>query len=121
MGRPAGSRNKPKDDFDNDNGGADGSNTVSGAELLTYIKRIEDCNNEQKSISSDRQQVFKELKQAGYNRDTVRAIVARRKLSAEERAAADARMAEYRSALGDLDGTPLGEAGARHMGATAVA
>lgn len=108
MGRPMGSRNKPKD------GDGEGvsyhKNTVSGDELLGYIKRIEEINGEQKMLSSDRSQVFKELKQAGYNRDTVRAIVARRKLTVEQREAADALMAEYSQALGEFRNTPLGMA-----------
>jgi hypothetical protein len=50
--------------------------------------------------------------QVGYDRDTVRAIITRRKLNEEQRAAADALMDQYMSALGDFAGTPLGEAGA---------
>jgi uncharacterized protein (UPF0335 family) len=106
MGRPMGSRNKPKDD----NGEHEQRNTVDGDKLLAYIKRIEDCNEEQKAISSDRSQVFKELKQAGIDRDTVRAIVARRKLTVEQREVADMLMAEYSQALGDYRTTPLGQA-----------
>jgi uncharacterized protein (UPF0335 family) len=48
-------------------------------------------------------------------RDTVRALVRRRKLTAEQREAADALMDQYRSALGDFAGTPLGQAGADRM------
>jgi uncharacterized protein (UPF0335 family) len=107
MGRPRGSRNRPADNSDNP---TLRGNTVNGDELLAYIERIEACNKEQKVVSSDRQQVFKELKQAGYNRDTVRAIVAERKLSAEECDLARARMAEYQSALGEYSNTPLGRA-----------
>jgi hypothetical protein len=49
--------------------------------------------------------------QAIGDRDTVRAIIARRKLSEEQRAAADALMNQYMSALGDYASTPLGQAG----------
>jgi uncharacterized protein (UPF0335 family) len=105
MGRPQGSKNKPKDD-----NGERERNTVSGDELLAYIKRIEECNEEQRLVSADRSQVYKELKQAGIDRDTVRKIVARRKLTVEQREAADALMAEYSQALGDYRSTPLGQA-----------
>jgi uncharacterized protein (UPF0335 family) len=112
MGRPMGSKNKLKDD--NGEGVSfhktDLRNTVSGDELLAYIKRIEECNEAQKETSADRSQVFKELRQAGYNRDTVRALVARRKLTLEEREAADALYAEYSQALGEFRNTPLGQA-----------
>jgi uncharacterized protein (UPF0335 family) len=109
MGRPRGSKNKSTFDDGNDDD-MPLRNTVSGPELRAYIERIEYCNEQQKEISSDRQQVFKELKQAGYDRDTVRALVTRRKLSEEQREAADALMDQYRSALGDFASTPLGEA-----------
>jgi uncharacterized protein (UPF0335 family) len=114
MGRPRGSKNKSA--FDDGGDDAPPRNTVSGTELLAYIERIEYCNEQQTDISADRQQVFKELKQAGYDRDTVRALVARRKLSLEQREAADAYMDQYRSALGDFASTPLGEAAVeQHM------
>jgi uncharacterized protein (UPF0335 family) len=117
MGRPLGSRNKPKD------GNGDDVplrvNTVSGDELQAYIDRIEYCNEQQKEISSDRSQIYRELKQAGYDRDTVRAIVARRKLTVEQREAAEALMDQYLSALGDFASTPLGQAGAESLHAGA--
>lgn len=116
MSRPHGSKNKPKDDngeFGDDD--APLRNTVSPQELRKYIERIEYCGEQQKEISSDRQQVFKELKQAGYDRDTIRVLVRRRKLTAEQREAADALMDQYMSALGDFAGTPLGQAGADRM------
>src|SRR5580704_8190701 len=77
MGRPRGSRNKPKDNGESGANGDDGElrNTISGEQLRGYIERIEYCNEQQAEISTDRQQVFKELKQAGYDRDTVREIV----------------------------------------------
>lgn len=107
MGRPFGSKNNPKDD-----NGVPLRNTVSRKELTDYIERIEYLTGQQKEISADRSQVFKEMKQAGYDRDTVRALVQRRKLTAEQREAADALIDQYRSALGDFAGTPLGQAGA---------
>ncbi|HEV3144075.1 MAG TPA: GapR family DNA-binding domain-containing protein [Gemmataceae bacterium] len=60
-------------------------------------------------MSADRSQIFKELKQAGYDRDTVRALVRRHKMNEEQRAAADALMDQYMAALGDFAGTPLGQ------------
>jgi uncharacterized protein (UPF0335 family) len=113
MGRPRGSKNRI---FGEDNGeDVPLRNSVSGSELRKYIERIEYCNEQQKEISSDRQQVFKELKQAGYDRDTVRALVARRKLTAEQLEAADALMDQYRSALGEFVNTELGQAGLGRM------
>ena len=112
MVRPFGSKNKAHNDNGED---VPLRNTVSGAELHAYIDRIEDCNAAQKEVSVDRSQIFKELKQAGYDRDTVRKIIARRKLTAEEREAADALMDQYKSALGDFAHTELGQAGLERM------
>jgi uncharacterized protein (UPF0335 family) len=113
MARPLGSKNKVH--ASNGDEEAQIRNTVSGKEIRAYIERIEYLNEQQKELSSDRSQIFKELKQAGYDRPTVRALVARRKLTEEQREAADALMDQYMSALGDFAGTPLGEAGAERM------
>jgi uncharacterized protein (UPF0335 family) len=113
MGRPRGSKNK-----DHDHNGDDEvplRNTIDGDELLSYIKRIERCDEDQRDISSDRQQIFKELKQAGYDRDTVREIVRKRKLTVEQRQAAAALLDQYLSALGDFASSPLGQAWADRM------
>lgn len=115
MGRPRGSRNKPSDDNGGTSGDAPLRNAISGDELRSYLERIEYCNEEQKTISADRQQIFKELKQAGYDRDTVRDIVRRRKMTTGQRQAAAALMDQYLSALGDFADTPLGQSGAERM------
>lgn len=112
MARPIGSKNKPKDD----NGEAL-RNSVDGIDLGDYIARIEDLNAQQKEISSDRQAVFRELKQAGYDRDTVREIVRKRKLTVEQRHAAAALLDQYLSALGDYSDTPLGLASVARISA----
>ena len=90
-------------------------NSVSGSELRAYIERIEYCNEQQKEISVDRQQIFKELKQAGFARDEVREIVRRRKMTAEQRQDRAAMLDMYLSALGDYADTPLGKAGAARL------
>ena len=45
----------------------------------------------------------------------MREIARKRKLTAEQREAADALMDQYMSALGDFADTPLGQAGADRM------
>ena len=114
MGRPKGSKNSSREI----DGGADGEervNTVSGEELHNYITRIEACNEEQKEISADRQQIYKELKAAGYDRDTVREMVRLRNLPPDKRRLGKDLLEEYQAALGDFAFTPLGEAGADRM------
>jgi uncharacterized protein (UPF0335 family) len=90
-------------------------NTANGAELRKYIERIEYCNEQQKELSVDRQQIYKELKQVGYARDEVREIVKRRKMTAEQRQERAATLDMYLSALGDFADSPLGQAGAERM------
>jgi uncharacterized protein (UPF0335 family) len=113
MGRPKGSVNKPKDG----NGGDEPrrKNSADGAELMGYIRRIEEINEEQKQLSVDRSQVYVELKTAGYDREQVREIVKRRKLTLEQRQERAAVLDMYLSAIGDFADTPLGQAGAERM------
>lgn len=112
MGRPRGSKNK--------SGGNGGDvplrvNTVSGAELSAYIERVENMNSVIADIQADRRELFKEIKGAGYDVATVRAIVKQRAMDPEKRATMDELMAQYTSALGDFASTPLGEAGAERV------
>jgi uncharacterized protein (UPF0335 family) len=88
-------------------------NSANGAELRAYIERIEYCNEQQKELSADRSQVYKEMKQAGYSRDEVREIVKRRKMTSTQRQDRAATLDMYLAALGDYADTPLGQAGAR--------
>lgn len=112
MGRPRGSKNKV------DGNGGDAPrlrNTVSGDELRPYLERIEEINAQQKELSVDRSQIYKELKDGGYDRKTVQEIVRRRKLTTGQRQAQAAILDMYLSALGDFADSPLGRAGAARM------
>jgi uncharacterized protein (UPF0335 family) len=108
MGRPLGSKNKTHN-------GEDiplRVNTVSGEELRAYIDRIESANNEIGYQTEIRREIFKEVKAAGYDVATVRAVIKRRAMDPEKRATADDLLNQYLSAMGDFASTPLGEAGA---------
>jgi uncharacterized protein (UPF0335 family) len=116
MGRPKGSKNKVG------NGVVPlRVNTVSGEELRAYIDRIERVNEEIAEWTSDRRAIYAEVKGAGYDTATVRAIVKRRAVDPEKRATADDLLAEYMSALGDFASTPLGEAGVDRVRGEGVA
>jgi uncharacterized protein (UPF0335 family) len=111
MARHLGSKNKPKGD------GGIGHNSwlrdsVDASELRSYIERVEDMNEEIHSEQVVRAEIFIELKAAGYDVATVRAIIKRRAMDADKRETADALMDQYLTALGDFAGTPLGQAGA---------
>lgn len=113
MGSPKGSVNKPKDG----NGGdvPMRKNTANGEELMGYVSRIEEINEEQKQLSTDRSQVYVELKTAGYDRGVVQEIVKRRKMTLEQRQERAAMLDMYLTALRDFADTPLGKAGADRL------
>jgi uncharacterized protein (UPF0335 family) len=112
MGRPLGSRNKPAGNGDEVPLRV---NTVSGAELRAYIERVEGINATIKDYTEDRKEIFKEIKDAGIDAATVRAIIKRRAMDPEKRVTMDELMDQYMSALGDFADTPLGVAGAERM------
>lgn len=113
MGRPRGSRNKDNVEFGpHSNDVPLRVNTVSGAELRAYIERVENINAVIMDTQSDRRELYKEMKGAGIDAATVRAIVKRRAMDPEKRVTMDELMDQYQSALGDFAETPLGQAGA---------
>jgi len=112
MGRLKGSKNQSANGDE-----APRRNSANGGELAAYIARLAYCNSQQREISSERKQVYAELKQAGYSVDAVREIVRRRKMTDEERQERAATLDMYLSALGDFSDTPLGQAGARDLAA----
>lgn len=81
--------------------------------LKSFIERIERLEEEQKALAGDKREVYSELKGAGYDPKLVRKVVARRKRDAAAVAEEEALIETYEAAIGDLKGTPLGEAGAR--------
>jgi uncharacterized protein (UPF0335 family) len=90
-------------------------NDVNSEELRAYIERIERVNGEIADLTSDRGEIFKEIKAAGYDAATVRAIVKRRAMDPEKRVTMEELLDRYMSALGDFASSPLGQAGADRM------
>ena len=86
-------------------------NSVNYDELRAYIERIENVNAVLADLQGDRREIFKEVKGAGYDTATVRAIIKRRALDPEKRHNMDELLDFYMSALGDF-ATTLGTAGA---------
>lgn len=97
------------------NATADGEalrNSVDSGELRAYIERIENINEEIKDRTGDRREIYAEIKGAGYDTATVRAIVKRRGMDPDKRHTMDELLDMYSAALGDFANTPLGIAGA---------
>ena len=83
---------------------------ISGAQLRSYIERIERLEEEKTALAADIREVYSEAKATGFEPKIMRQIVKERKLDGADRAEQESLLDMYRSALGMLADTPLGEA-----------
>ncbi|MFA7308107.1 MAG: DUF2312 domain-containing protein [Hyphomicrobium sp.] len=86
------------------------SNLVDSAQLRSFLERIEKLSEEKAAIADDIKDVYAEAKSTGFDAKVIRAIVAMRKQDKAKREEFEEILDLYLSALGDLDGTPLGVA-----------
>jgi uncharacterized protein (UPF0335 family) len=73
---------------------------VDAEKLRSFIERIERLNEEKDGLAQDIREVFKEAKAQGFNRPTMRKIIALRKLETHVRDDQDELLHSYREALG---------------------
>ena len=73
---------------------------VAADQLRLFIERIERLEEEKKSMADDVRDVYSEAKSNGYDTQTMRKIVALRRLESHVRQEADALLDTYRNALG---------------------
>ena len=73
---------------------------MSDARLKSIVDRIERLDEEQRSISSDKADIFKEAKSAGYSPKVLRRLLRERRRDVAELEAEEAELAAYRVALG---------------------
>lgn len=83
---------------------------ISGQRLKSFIERIERLEEEQKALAADKREVYSEAKGAGFDTKIIRKVIARRKLDKADAHEQEAMLEVYLNAIGDLVGTPLGEA-----------
>lgn len=69
-------------------------------ELIQYLERVENINEEIADKMDDRKAVFAEIKAQGFNTKIVRAILVLRAMSAEDRAENEALLETYMVAAG---------------------
>lgn len=80
----------------------DGSNmeAVTGAELRSFVERIEQLRAEQADIKAAEKEVFAEMKGRGFMTRPVRTIIKQRAESPDKRAEFEAVLELYKAALG---------------------
>lgn len=78
--------------------------------LRSTIDRIEAVEAERKQLAEDVKDIYAEAKSNGLNVKAMREIIRVRKQDADERRAHEEIVETYKSALGMLIGTPLGDA-----------
>lgn len=82
----------------------------ASSQLRSFIERVERLNEEQKALSDDIKEVYSEAAGQGFDVKIMRQVVKLRKLETAELQEQDAILDLYRSALGMLHDTPLGQA-----------
>lgn len=87
-----------------------GHNSFAAPQLRSIIERIERLEEEKKALTADIGEIYKEAKSFGFDTKIMREVVRLRKLDAAELQEREAILDLYKSALGMLNGTPLGEA-----------
>ncbi|PNU02507.1 hypothetical protein A8V01_08990 [Novosphingobium guangzhouense] len=75
---------------------------MSDDRLRLYVERIERLLEERKGITQDITDVYNEAKAVGYDAATIRKLIARRGMKAEDRAEGDMLLETYEAALGGL-------------------
>ena len=76
------------------------------AEIVNRIERLED---ERAVLAADVKDIYTEAKSSGYDPKIIKKLIALRKKDAATIAEEEALLDTYRSALGMLEGTPLGD------------
>jgi uncharacterized protein (UPF0335 family) len=81
--------------------------------LNSFIQRIERLEEEKAALAADIREVYSEAKGSGFDPKIMRKVIALRKMDAADRQEMEAILDLYKSALGMLGDTPLGEAAMR--------
>lgn len=83
---------------------------TAAARLKSFIERIERLEAEKADLVADIREVYAEAKGTGFDVKTMRELIRLRKMEHADRQEQEALLELYKSALGMLDGTPLGAA-----------
>lgn len=83
---------------------------IDVARLRATVERIERLEEERKATGDDIKAVYAEAKSAGFDTKALRQVVRDRRANSKKLQDFEAALSVYRSALGVLADTPLGEA-----------
>jgi uncharacterized protein (UPF0335 family) len=90
-------------------------NTMNNNQIKTIIERIERLEADKAGIADDIKDIYAEAKGNGYDVKALRAVIRRRKQDAVKLAQHEEMVEIYLAALGQLSGTPLGEAAIKRV------
>ncbi len=93
-----------------------GHNAFAPERLRSIVDRIERLEGERKAIAEDIKDIYTEAKSAGFVSKVIRALIAERRKDAQEAEEQRSLLDIYRDALGQLAGTPLGQAAMERVG-----
>jgi uncharacterized protein (UPF0335 family) len=83
-----------------DTAGIGHNSTIQTGQLRAFIERVERLEEDKKAVADDIKEVYAEMKGAGYDTKTARAIVRLRKMDPADRAEQASMIALYAEALG---------------------
>lgn len=93
--------------------------SVAADQLKSFVERLERLEEEKAGLAGDIRDVYAEAKGNGFDVKVLRKLIARRKKDHATIQEEEAILELYEQALGQLKGTPLGQAAVRRMGAAA--
>lgn len=77
------------------------SDNVTGQRLKSFIERIERMEEEKKAVATDIKEIYAELQATGFDKKTIRKIVALRKIDPDKRREEEMILETYLAALGE--------------------
>lgn len=77
------------------------SDNVTGQRLKSFIERIERMEEEKKAVATDIKEIYSELQATGFDKKTIRKIVALRKIDPDKRREEEMILETYLAALGE--------------------
>lgn len=83
---------------------------IGSKELKSVVERIERLEAEKADLAEDMKAVYAEAKATGFDAKIIRQLIRERRMDQAQRAEREELLNLYRSALGTLADTPLGEA-----------